>query len=81
VYDFTNKEWKIITAAPIGSPGRCVCFAFAAGSKVVLWGGWNGYEDDPKFLPDGALYDLQKDAWTKIPDVPASVPMQLHPGW
>ncbi|MCI0457150.1 MAG: hypothetical protein L0Z62_09240, partial [Gemmataceae bacterium] len=79
VYDFRKREWKKIAQAPI--PPRQLAFAHAVGNRVVVWGGWVSDRDPGRFLRDGAIYDLDKGTWQKIPDLPGDVPFSLHPGW
>ncbi|MCI0463698.1 MAG: hypothetical protein L0Z62_42730 [Gemmataceae bacterium] len=80
LYDFGKREWSKIPEAPIAP--RNLAFARAVGKQVVVWGGWvSGSNQPPRFLRDGAIYDLDKRTWKRIPDLPGEVPMALHPGW
>jgi hypothetical protein len=77
IYEFRTRRWKTIKSSPVEP--RVLAFAHAVGSKVVVWGGWSPSTE--RFVPTGAIYDVDRDAWDAIPDLPTSVPKTLHPGW
>jgi len=82
IYDFRSQVWKQIDEAPI--LGRMFPSAKLIGSKVVVWGGWMSAPQNPAgklYLRDGAIYDLDRDTWRIIADLPENVPDVLHPGW
>jgi hypothetical protein len=78
MYDFGTRRWKTIAPPPIEP--RVLAFAQAVGNKVVVFGGWLSSPTE-RFVRSGAIYDLDRDTWETIPDLPTSVPMTLHPGW
>ena len=76
-YDFRTGRWRNLPAAPI--PARVLTFTKANDQGVTFWAGWDPHAE--KALTDGAAYNLQKNAWSRIPDLPARTPKEMHPGW
>jgi hypothetical protein len=67
-YDPVAQTWRMLPPAPI-SP-RSGAVSVWLGSHWLIWGGEDRNADLSPF-DDGALYDLRKNRWTKLPKVPA----------
>jgi len=58
-------SWKKMSgAAPVEA--RAIIGSLLAGNKIIVWGG----EIKDKPVSDGAIYDLDKDVWKKMPAAP-----------
>ena len=69
VYDIDKDTWRKMSASPLEA--RWAPRVFAWGRKVVIWGGMGKSESKDKFFDyDGAIYDVEKDAWEKIAEAP-----------
>jgi N-acetylneuraminic acid mutarotase len=74
VYDSEKNEWKKIPKVPI--PSRMPLTMTKVGeteNKVLVWGGYGGYDADRRvaaYYVDGAIYDIEKNTWTKIEEAP-----------
>src|SRR4051812_554959 len=69
VLDTKTMTWTPMAKAPVVPRYRCV--TAVVGSRLLLWGGY-GPTGPNRIGPlaDGAVYDVDKDAWDKIPDPP-----------
>jgi hypothetical protein len=76
VYDVARKRWDRIPEAPVALRYRCLHGVI--GDKVLVWGGYGaiaagggvivGAENNQ--LQDGAVYDVTKKKWEKMPRAP-----------
>ena len=76
VYDLQKREWEQLPDAPILP--RSLATARSHGTAVTVWGGW---DSDGDSLTDGATFDFETGAWRRIPNLPAAIPYEMHPGW
>jgi hypothetical protein len=67
-YDPVAQTWRILPPAPISPRSHAV--SVWLGSHWLIWGGEDQNADLSPF-DDGALYDLRKNRWTKLPKVPS----------
>jgi hypothetical protein len=77
VYDIDNDTWKKMAPAPIEprefANNKLWRGASSWGNKVVIWGGMKD-----KFYNDGAIYDIEKDSWEKIPEAPVKSKQEIY---
>jgi hypothetical protein len=78
VLDTRTMTWRRTAEAPVAPRNRCL--TAVVGDRVVYWGGYGPYpvggkRTGPAYGPlaDGAVYDVRRDAWEKIPDPPVPV--------
>ncbi|MFA6545451.1 MAG: hypothetical protein WCS99_13615, partial [Limisphaerales bacterium] len=60
IFDPALGTWSVMSSVNAPSARREVQTAWT-GSKMVIWGGWNG-----SFLGDGKLYDPATDTWSNM---------------
>ena len=65
-YNPTTNTWTPIST--VGAPsGRSAHTAVWTGSKMIIWGGYDGYAQPyPNFRSDSAEYDPTTDTWTTL---------------
>lgn len=70
VYDLVKNEWKEMAVAPIER--RNWPATVILDGKVIIWGGCEGPVEahTGTSRDDGAVYDIEKDSWTKISPAP-----------
>src|SRR5262249_16625647 len=71
VYTFEADEWKLAAASPLTPRGGATCYA--AGGKIIVWGGVEGPHHAGKpsqALVDGATYDCARNTWSSISPYP-----------
>jgi ferric-dicitrate binding protein FerR (iron transport regulator) len=68
IYNLEKGEWEEINEeAPIEE--RKYYRSVLVGSKVFIWGGYSAGHG-VHGLNDGAIYDIEKDEWKKLPEAP-----------
>lgn len=73
LYDPSTERWSPMAAAPIGPRGR---FAYAwTGREILVWGGVN-FTSSWVYYNDGARYDPEANAWTRL--LAASAPARAE---
>jgi hypothetical protein len=76
IFDTATKQWNPMAVSPVPSRFRAATAKF--GGKWLVWGGYgHNNPDKPRAfgaLADGALYDIDKNAWEIIPGPPAPMP-------
>jgi N-acetylneuraminic acid mutarotase len=72
VYDIDKDSWKVMAKAPITR--RNWSASVLLGNKLVIWGGCPGPVEahTSGSQNDGAIYDIDEDAWRKMADAPLS---------
>lgn len=69
VLDTKTMTWRPVAKAPIVPRYRCVTAVI--GDRLLLWGGYGPLAPNRTGpLDDGAVYDVAKDTWEKMPDSP-----------
>jgi hypothetical protein len=74
-YDPAMNTWQATSTAQRNPTARLFHTAVWSGSRMIVWGGWNGGNSD---LDTGALYDPTGDAWTTVTPTGAPSPRDLH---
>ena len=76
VLDTKTMKWKPMAEAPVAPRYRAA--AGVIGTKLLVWGGY-GPLNHPNPRPsgpltDGAVYDVARDTWQRMPDPPVPMP-------
>ena len=73
VYTPATNSWVPMAAAPASLPGRDTFASVWTGKQLLVWGGFRrGDGCAPCAQGDGAVYDLDSDAWTPMAPAPVS---------
>lgn len=67
-FDPVTSSWKTLPAAPIS--GRGGAGVVTDGTKVYVWGGYDGSNSGAPLPADGAVLDVATGTWTKLPKAP-----------
>jgi N-acetylneuraminic acid mutarotase len=78
LYNPVSDTWKEVSTINAPSP-RSSMSAVWTGSRVIVWGGCDGYFPACEFKKsDGASYDPATDTWTSISSLGAPSPRDSH---
>jgi N-acetylneuraminic acid mutarotase len=69
-YDPATKTWTKLADPPAALDGRYGFADVFDGSKMIVWGGYGGFEVGNTFKKTGAKYDPTSNAWTMISPTP-----------
>jgi hypothetical protein len=80
-WDFGSDEgWREIE--PVPGPGRLAPTVQVVGGRVFVFGGYTVAEDgSEKSMPDVAVYEPARDAWSRAADIPLPVDDAVSGVW